>query len=139
MSGLNRGKPFFGYPLTRTPRRVNSIVVHPPRSKDGLGNILSCFYYIVWFHYHKRREHRFWEFITHYNYNKNVDAAPGIVIAVRIYVWNDRPVIWEVFLRRNSRRKEWNIPNGTAYPETEESPGLMAQGFLIGPAVSQLP
>jgi hypothetical protein len=30
------------------------------------------------------------------------------------------------------------MPKGTAFPDNEESPGLMAQGFLIGPVVSQL-
>jgi hypothetical protein len=105
--------------------------------QDALRNILFCFYYTLWFRCHKRRKRRFWEFITRYNCSKNIDTTPGIVIAFYTYVWNDRLVTWEISLRRKTRRKEWNMSNGTAFPDNEESPGLMARGFLIRPGVSQ--
>jgi hypothetical protein len=49
--------------------------------QDGFRRILFCFYYTLWFHYHKRHERKFWEFVTYYNCSKNIGSSSGIVVA----------------------------------------------------------
>jgi len=47
-------------------------------------------------------------------------------------VWDVRFPTEKFFPKRKVRRKEENIFYGTASPDSLDSPGFMARGFLIG-------